>query len=92
MALDETVVYKEGASGVFGRVTRQSGAGQAAVTIVNANGDIGTLTISAGYVQAEVQALRDACETLADDVRALGVLTNQLRTDLVTLGLIKGGA
>jgi hypothetical protein len=35
----------------------------------NADGDIGGLTISTPPTQAEVQALRDACETLADGVR-----------------------
>lgn len=39
--------------------------------ITNANGDIGGLTISASYSQAEVQALQAACEVLADDVRAI---------------------
>lgn len=38
---------------------------------VNTDNAIGGLTISAGYAQAEVQALRGACETLADDCRAL---------------------
>lgn len=41
------------------------------VTFGNTNGEIGGLTISAGYVQAEVVALRDKCEELADDCRAL---------------------
>jgi hypothetical protein len=35
------------------------------------DGTIGALTISAGYSQAEVQALRLQCEYLQDDVRAL---------------------
>jgi len=42
--------------------------------------------------QAEVQALRDKCEELADDVRALSALVHALRTALVAEGLIKGGA
>lgn len=37
----------------------------------SADGAISGLTISAAYAQAEVQALRAACETLADDARAL---------------------
>lgn len=37
----------------------------------NTDNAIGGLTISAAYAQAEVQALRSACETLADDCRAL---------------------
>lgn len=49
-------------------------------------------SFSASPTQAEVQALRDKCEELADDVRALSVLVHALRTALVTEGLIKGGA
>ena len=41
------------------------------VTLVNTDGAIGGLAIGATYSQAEVQALRNAAETLADDVRAL---------------------
>lgn len=37
----------------------------------NTNDEIGNLTISAAYSQAEVQALRAKCEELADDFRAL---------------------
>jgi len=41
------------------------------VTLGNTNGEIDALTVSDPPAQAEVQALRDACEELADDVRAL---------------------
>lgn len=41
------------------------------VTTGNADAEIGGLTIGATYSQAEVQALRDKCEELADDVRAI---------------------
>jgi hypothetical protein len=44
---------------------------QQTVTFVNTNGAISGLTISNPPTQAEVQAFRDACETLADDTRAL---------------------
>jgi len=44
-----------------------------AVTLGNTNGEIGGLTISGSYSQAEVTALRDKVEELADDVRALYV-------------------
>ena len=44
---------------------------KATVTLGNTDNEIGGLTISAAYSQAEVQALRDKCEELADDVRAL---------------------
>jgi hypothetical protein len=39
-----------------------------------------------------LQALRDKCEELADDVRAFWTLLHALRTALVSAGLIKGGA
>jgi len=42
-------------------------------------GEIGGLKISNPPTQAEVQALRDACEELADDVRALAVLLHALQ-------------
>lgn len=67
-------------------------ADQAVVTLGNANSEIGSLTISAAYSQGEVQALRDKCEELADDVRALSVLLHQIRTDLIAFGAIKGSA
>ncbi len=38
----------------------------------NANNEIGALPISDPPTEAEVEALRDKCEELADDVRALG--------------------
>ena len=51
------------------------------VTLGNTDNEIGGLTISAAYSQAEVQALRDKCEKLADDVRAL-------KTALSSYGLV----
>lgn len=54
---------------------------QPSVTLGNTNGEIGGLTISVAYSQGEVQALRDKCEELADDVR-------NIKAALVTLGLI----
>ncbi|WP_018704663.1 hypothetical protein [Anaeromusa acidaminophila] len=53
--------------GFFGAVP----AAKNTVTLVNTDGAIGSLAIGATYSQAEVQALRNAAETLADDVRAL---------------------
>ncbi len=52
------------------------------ITLGNANGEIGGLTISLVYSQAEVQALRDKCEELADDVR-------NMKQALVTLGILR---
>ena len=73
-------------------VAQPSGAEQAAVTLTNTDGAIGGLTISDPPTQAEVQALRDACEELADDVRALSALIHALRGALVAVGVVKGGA
>jgi hypothetical protein len=69
-----------------------SGAAQAAVTLGNTDGEIGGLTISNPPTQAEVQALRDKCEELADGVRARSTLAHALRTALVAAGVAKGGA
>ncbi len=73
-------------------VVQPSGAGQAAVTLGNTDGEIGGLTISDPPTQAEVQLLRDKCEELADDVRALSTLVHALRGALVAVGMVKGGA
>ena len=53
------------------------------MTLGNTDGEISGLTISNPPTQAEVQALRDKCEELADDVRALSTLIHALRTALV---------
>ena len=42
----------------------------------NADNEIGGLAIGASYTQSEVQALRDKCEELADDVRAIAAAVN----------------
>jgi hypothetical protein len=67
-------------------------ADQAAVTLGSTDGEISGLTISDPPTQAEVKALRDKCEELADDVGNLSTLVHALRTALVVEGLIKGGA
>jgi len=73
-------------------VVQPSGADQGAVTLGNTDGEIGGLTISDPPTQTEVQALRDKCEELADDVRALSTLVHALRGALVSVGVVKGGA
>jgi hypothetical protein len=73
-------------------VTQPAGAGQAAVTLGNTDGEIGGLPISDPPTQADVQALRDKCEELADDLRALSALVHALRGALVAVGLLEGGA
>ena len=91
----QTVVGATGGKiGFYGAtpVVQPSGADQAAVTLGNADGEIGGLTISDPPTQAEVQALRDKCEELADDVRALSGLIHALRGALVVVGVVKGGA
>jgi hypothetical protein len=72
-------------------VTQPSGADQASLTLGNVDGAIGGLTISDPPTQAEVQALRDKCEELADDVRSLSTLVHALRGALVTVGVLRGG-
>ncbi len=73
-------------------VVQPSGADQAAVTLGNADGEIAGLTVSDPPTQAEVQTLRDKCEELADDVRALSALLHALRGALIAVGVVKGGA
>jgi hypothetical protein len=90
----EAVVGAAGGKiGFFGvtPVVQPSGADQAVVTLGNVDGEIGGLTISDPPTQTEVQALRDACEELADDVRALSALVHALRGALVEVGCAKGG-
>jgi hypothetical protein len=59
-----------------------SGASQAAVTLGNTDGKIGGFTISSAYSQAELQALRNECEELADDVKSVSTLIHALRAAL----------
>ena len=73
-------------------VVQPAGSDQAAVTLGNVDGEIGSLTISDPPTQSEVQALRDICEELADDVRVLSTLVHALRGALTTIGIIKGRA
>jgi hypothetical protein len=83
-------------------VTRPAGADQAAVTLGNADNEIGSLAftapaafgntdneigglaIGAAYSQAEVQALRDKTEELADDCRALRATVATLVSEIGT--------
>jgi len=69
-----------------------AGSGQAVVTPGNVNGAIAALTFSNPPTQAECEALRDACEVVADDMRAVSAQVNAIRAALVASGLIKGGA
>jgi len=73
-------------------VVQPSGADQAAVTLGNVDGEIGGVIISDPPTQTEVQALRDKCEELADDVRALSALVHALREALVGVGVVKGSS
>ena len=66
-------------------------ADQAVVTPSNTDGEIGALTFSATPTKAECEALRDACETVADDMRSNNVLLNEIRSALVSTDIIKGG-
>ena len=91
----ETVIGTAGGKiGFWGvaPITQPAGAGQAVAALGNTDGEIAGLTISDPPTQLEIQALRDKCEELADDVRALSTLVHALRTALVNSGLIKGSA
>jgi hypothetical protein len=57
----------------------------APAAFVNTDGAIGGLTLGGGYSQAEVQALRNACEVLADDCRALRTTVAAYQSTLTTL-------
>jgi hypothetical protein len=72
-------------------VVQPSGADQPIVTLSNTDGEIGGLAISDPPTQTELQALRDKCEELADDVRALSALVHALRGALVAVGVVKLG-
>lgn len=48
------------------------------------DGDIGGLTVSSTYDAVEVKALRDKCEALADDCRALRDIVADLISKLKT--------
>jgi len=54
-------------------------------------GEIGGLTTGDPPTQPEVQALHDAWEELADDVRALSTLVHALGAALIAMGVVKGG-
>jgi hypothetical protein len=62
-------------------------AGESTCRVVGATGG----TIWDSPTHAEVQALPDKCEELADDVRALSTLAHALRGALVAVGVVKGG-
>jgi len=73
-------------------VVQPAAAAQAAVTLGNIDSEISGLTFSASPTQAECEALRDKCEEVADDVRAMAALLHAIRTALVDTGIIKGAA
>lgn len=73
-------------------VVQPAHANQAAVTKTSSSAAITALTYSATVVQAEAQALNAEVVKLANDVAALVTLVNQLRSDHVTTGIIKGSA
>ena len=66
-------------------VVQPAGAHQAAATLGNTDVEIGSLTFSDPPTQSEVQALRDKCEELADDIRAFSTLVQALRGSAVGL-------
>jgi hypothetical protein len=58
------------------------------VTLGNVDGEIAGLTISDPPPQAEVQALRDKCEELADDARALAAVVHALPGSLLPARMV----
>jgi hypothetical protein len=79
--------FQVSGNGVVGE--RVVNADLTAVTLNNVNNAIGGLGISATYDQVEIQALRDKCEELADDVRALAALVEAQRAVIDAHGLGK---
>lgn len=79
---DSTNGTKFGSSGAKWSFDGNTPSATATFTPGNTDNEIGGLAISAAYSQAEVQALRDKCEELADDVRSLV-------TALKTKGILK---
>ena len=77
-----------------GRTDGPAGEPKNQTTEIRQNGGFSnhSATSTSPTTQAEVQALRDACEVLADDVRALSSLVHALRGALVSVGVVKGGA
>lgn len=80
------------AFGIFGVTpvtTQPHAAAQAAVTVTSAQ-----VSTAAATDLTTAQALANALKTQGNaeqvDIAALTVLVNQLRTDLIALGLIKG--
>jgi hypothetical protein len=43
------------------------------------------------WFSVSLGGLRDKCEELADDVRALSTLVHALRRALIAVGIVKGG-
>lgn len=74
-------------------VAKPAGADQTAVTPSNTDGAIGGLPISDPPTQAEVLALLDKCEQLADDVRALAgaLLELSTRGGIIVVGSLNLG-
>jgi hypothetical protein len=73
--------------GIFGVTpvsTQPAAAAQAAITVTSTDATAGAA--------ADLTALKAEAEKIGDDVRALTLLVHSIRTALVNLGLIKGGA
>lgn len=68
---DATNGTKIGASGSKWSFDGNTPSATATFTAGNTDNEIGGLSIGAAYSQAEIQALRDKCEELADDFRSL---------------------
>lgn len=94
-------IYFKTENGAIIKLYQETGAAQADVSapaaFTTTATSISTLTISDPPTQAEVQALRSACQTLADDnialrgtVAAYQTLLSEIRRSLVAQGFMKG--
>lgn len=88
--VNNTIVSGKGIKGTYNNDTKILTLDVDISTVSNpaafgvGDGDIGGLTISSTYDELEVQALRDKCEMLADDCRALRDVVASLVSELKT--------
>ena len=77
---------------LYERVAQPASGDQDIVTKTSDAAALAVLAIGVAYDQGEVQAFRNATAAVATDVANLITLVNRLRADLMTVGIIKGGA
>ena len=75
---------------LYERVAQPAHGDQGSVTLTSDATALAALTVDDPPTQDQVVALRNATAAVATDVANLITLANRLRTDLVTVGIIKG--